>query len=236
MKPIARWTIGNTNKSGYESLVLSIESFLKHYDLEVIICHNCPKTNLPSELFNFKLLDQSLEKSYKVIPIGVAWKFYPCRIDINRHELCIDNDLIINEKLEEIDNFFSFDSTLLLEGDSRAYGRFDNHVPKKFMINSGLYGVPPKFDLQSYVNFYSGESWEKNAINRYDKNETFDEQGLVAHALLNYHKYFIISNKTITNCENYLLNGKGHHFIGLNRRNYHFPFRLWKSKTKKFYF
>lgn len=235
MKAIARWTIGDTNPDGYECLFLSISSFLKHYDVEVVICHNCEESKLPSKTKQFRLINQKNIKVDGPVPIGVAWKLYPPRIDKNRHEICIDNDLVLNAQIDKISAFLESDSTLLLEDKGRTYGRFEKHVPANFCINSGIYGMPPQFDLDSYVKFYSGTSWQKNAFNQHDKNETFDEQGLVALALLNHKRYFIIEKETITNCEYHLIEGKGYHFIGLNRRVHHAPYRLYRSLKKKLY-
>jgi hypothetical protein len=233
MKPLMRWTIGKTTKKGYESLILSINSFIKHYDVEVVVCHNCPKENLPTSVLQFPLIDQTKHLNIGPEPKGVAWKLYPPRLTIDRHELSVDNDLIINEPIQQIEEFLSSDSTLLLEDKSRTYGRFESHVPAGFMINSGLYGMPPNFQLEPYVRFYAGKAWEKNAINQHDKNETFDEQGLIALALLNHSRYLIIDNRTITNCEHHLVDGKGHHFIGLNRVKHHSAFALYQSLKQK---
>lgn len=235
MKAIAKWTIGETTPNGYECLIISIASFIKFYDLEVVICHNCPTKRLPCEIRNFILIDQKEHLGIGPEPKGVAWKLYPPRIDINRHEISIDNDLVINEKITYIDEFLCTNSTLLLEDDSRTYGRFENHVPPGFKINSGIYGIPPHFDLESYIKFYAGKEWEKNALNQYDKSETFDEQGIVALALLNHYRYIIIPSDTITKCEHNLVHGQGHHFIGLNRRKYHSPFRLYQSMSRKLF-
>ncbi len=233
MRPLARWTIGNTNADGYECLCMSIDSFLRYYDFEVVICHNCPATNLP--VARFRLIDQSQYLNAIPPPKGVAWKLYPPRIDINRHEISIDNDLVINERIAYIDEYMISDATLLLEDSSRTYGRFERHVPPGFMINSGIYGMPPGFDLEPYIRFYAGDEWEKNALNQHDKNETFDEQGLIALALLSHSRYLIIPSRTITNCEHNLVQGQGHHFIGLNRREYHAPFRLYQSMGRKLF-
>lgn len=233
MKPLARWTIGNVQKGGFESLALSIESFQKFYDVEVVICYNCKLEQLPSQVMKYKLIDQSHYIKSKPVPKGVAWKLYPPRLVIERHEIIIDNDIIFQERIEQIDQFFSSDCTLLLEGDSRTYGRFERHVPPGFQINSGIYGMPPRFDFSKYVNFYAGDAWEKNAFHEHDRSETFDEQGLVALALLSYNQYLLIPNTIVTNCKDRILNGKGLHFIGLNRRQFHSPFQLFRSQSKK---
>ena len=231
--PIARWTIGSTNSDGYRCLEMSIDSFLKFYDAEVILCHNVPAKLLPIGLKRFNLIDQYFHLEIGPEPKGVAWKLYPPRIDLNRHEICIDNDIVFNENIKEIDEFLKSKCTLMLVDNSRTYGRFEKHVPPGFKINSGVYGMPPGFNLESFVSFYGNEGWDKNAFFNHDKSETFDEQGLVAMALLSHPRYIIIPNTTITNCENVLVEGKGNHFIGLNRRDFHAPFRLYRSLNKK---
>lgn len=233
-RPIVRWTIGESTNDGLECLKLSICSFLKFYSADVFICHNCKKEHL-TEFNEFNLIDQSNFLDIGPEPKGVSWKLYPPRLSQSRYEIVIDNDIVFNEKIDKIDEFLSSDSTLLLEGDSRTYGRFQKHVPLGFQINSGIYGMPPNFDLSQYVKFYAGDAWEKNALYEHDKSETFDEQGLVALALLNYPKFHIISSKEVTNCENQLILGKGNHFIGLNRRKFHSPYRLYKSLNRKLY-
>lgn len=234
-KPLAKWTIGNTTKDGYDCLLLSINSFLKFYDVKVAICYNCNEKQLPKELKNFNLINQKEYLKIGPKPMGVAWKLYPPRLDLNNHEISIDNDIVFNARIKEIDTFFSSSSTLLLEDKGRTYGRFESHVPPNFNINSGIYGMPPNFNLESFILFYAGEEWQKNALYEHDKNETFDEQGLIALALLSNKDYIIIPNKTITDCQYSVIEGLGHHFIGLNRKKYHGPFRLYKSMQKKLY-
>lgn len=237
---VARWTIGNTSQAGYESLAFSIASFRHLYpDTKIAIYHNCPRNNLQYILRDFSdfvtLNDQSQYLKSKCPPIGVAWKLYPPRIAPDEHEICIDNDIVFLDRIPEIDAFFKGDCTLLLEGSSRNYGRFDRHVPPGYCINSGVYGMPPKFNFQKYVNFYSGDQWEINAFGLHAASKTFDEQGLVAIALLSYRKIAIIKETSVTNCETHLILGKGLHFVGVNRNQFHMPFRLFKSKIRKMY-
>jgi hypothetical protein len=236
MKPLARWTIGNTTKDGWDCLKMSIESFVRYYDVDVEICFNCDVLNLPTISAKFRLFDQrSCRPDGWPEAKGVAWKLYPPRLNINRHEIQIDNDIVLNDRIEEIDRFFISDCTLLLEGNSRTYGRFEKHVPVGYQINSGIFGMPPGFDLANYIDFLVGVEWEKNALGEHDKNETFDEQGIVAFALLSYKTFVIIPQSKITNCEHKLVDGQGHHFIGLNRRNFHWPYRLYKCRNHKLY-
>ena len=241
--PLARWTIGNTTKDGYECLELSIRSFLKYFPADVVVTHNCAPENLQNIVSRLKtdgikiqLLDQRpfLDTSY-IAPVGVAWKLYPPRLDKERHEICIDNDIIFKDSIEHLYRFFRNDTTLLLEGQSRNYGRFEKYIPPKLKINSGIYGMPPGFDMERFIKIVAGSAWELNATGEHEGNKTFDEQGIVAFALLNYARYVIIPEKIVTNCERHLIEGKGLHFVGLNKRKYHEPYRLFRNQRTKMY-
>lgn len=232
-KPIARWTIGASTINGYKSLLMSIESFLSFYDVEVIVYYNCDIQNLADISARFPTFDQRKIKS-EVQPKGVAWKLYPSRVSIEKHEIQIDNDLIITEKISEIDEFLYSNRPLLLEGDSRTYGRFEKYVPAGLMINSGIFGMPPGFNLQKYIDFHVKYEWEQNAYGRHKENFTFDEQGIVAMALGGSNPIIIPESK-ISNCELNLNKTVGMHFVGLNRYPHHRPFLEYKNKNVPLY-
>lgn len=228
MKPLVRWTIGNSTPNGYESLLQSVINFRKLYDVDIVVCHNNHPEITDFAINGFKCIDQT---KYNTKDIGVAWKLYPSRLGPTQHEIFIDNDLIIESHIDEIDQFLGSNSTLLLEGEGRNYGRFNNHVPPGFNINSGLFGVPPNFNLQKYINFFS-DNWQNNCSH---SSHTWDEQGLVAFALLSYEKHVIIPNTKITNCESNFKPAQGMHFVGLNRRKHHQPWNDYKYYKLPFY-
>lgn len=212
-------------------MAVSIASFLHFYpDVEVVVCFNCEENQLTWLPSFVKKYDQHHHCQDALPPMGVAWKLYPPRLDRDRHELFIDNDIVFLERIPEIDRFFDNDTTLLLEGLSRNYGRFDQHVPKH-CINSGIFGCPPGFNLDKYVKFFGGIKWQENAFGDHAASKTFDEQGLVALALLDYPKYVIIPKDTVTNCEWRLEKSSGVHFIGLNRRPHHRPWLEFRWHT-----
>ncbi len=210
---------------------MSIESFLRLYEADVVICYNSDESpDLP-----YTLQDQRPYRSAVRQPMGVTWKFYPPRLDIAQKEIVIDNDIIFLEKIPEIDRFIEGNCTLLTEDETRTYGRFDKYVPQPFRINSGIYGMPEGFDLNSYVEFFAGKEWEPNAIGVNEESRSFDEQGLVALALLSYPHCVIIPETSMRNCSDQLREGKGLHFMGLNRRSFHRPFQEYKSTLRKMY-
>lgn len=221
-KPIIRWTIGPVRPDGFKCLSLSVNSIRQLYDADLVVYHN--GLNLDQlellKTLDVKLIDQAncLQESDK--PIGVAWKLYPATTE-NVHQLFIDNDLIITKKIEGIDQFLKSDTTLMIRGNSRNYGRFERHVPNGLEINSGLFGIPPNFDFKNLMEFY-GSNWTENCLNN---SRTWDEQGLVATVLSGYKKFQIIND--ISNCEYELIRSAGMHFIGLNRVFHHRPFKMY---------
>jgi len=231
IKPLIRFTIGPSSDAGLECLERSIGKIQKLYPADIVICHNCPKDRV--DHLDVELLDQSNHTQGKTPPMGVAWKLYPPRLDVHRHEILIDNDIILEERIPEIDLFLeSSQHCLLLEGEARTYGKFQRHVPANLKVNSGIFGMPPGFDFEPFVELYSAQGWEVNALGTHAASKTFDEQGLVA-LVLGSQRHFMIPNTTVTNCEKRWEKAKGMHFIGLNRTEKHQPYREFlKSHLK----
>lgn len=233
-----RWTIGPVSSLGFECFRYSLASFTKHFEAEIVVCYNCPFEKIAwiaQEYPSARFIDQSIYLDSPIRPAGVAWKLYPPRLDINRHELSIDNDIVVNLPIPQIAAFFQGSHTLLMEDWSRTYGRFEKHVPRGQCINSGLYGMPPGFDLSRYCDFYLRDQWEMNAVGEYRESKTFDEQGLIALSLLDHPKFAIIPNTTITNCERNYTEAAGHHFIGVNRKEQHRPFTLYRASQRRLF-
>lgn len=236
MDTLIRWTIGPVQPAGFDCLRLSVRAFQKIYpSAKIVICHNglSPSQHEAVQVIGVPLFDQKIAKIEwrEIEPIGVAWKLYPPRLDLNAHEIFIDNDLILHDRLPEIDKFLAGDLTLLMEADARHYGAFERHVPAGYRINSGLFGVPPGFDLARYLRFYVRQ-WENNCEHQ---SATWDEQGFVALALLSYKQFVVIPETTVINCENRFSWASGVHFVGLNRRPFHRPFAEYKTCGKKMY-
>lgn len=234
-RPLARWTVGDTTPDGFDCLRRSADSLTRLYDVEVVVCYNGDSAITQEALRDFALIDQRRFRGVLAPePVGVAWKLYPPRLAPDRHELVIDNDLIVSRRLPELDAFFSGVRTLLLGENGRTYGRFGRHVPAGYGVNSGLYGMPPGFDFGSFVRFYAGGAWEENALAEHRASRTFDEQGLVALALLS-RPHLVIPAESVTNCEHRWVPGAGHHFVGLNRRAFHRPYREYVASLRKLY-
>lgn len=237
-KPLARWTIGNVKPDGFKCLAESIESFTAFYDTDIAVCYNCNKEYLPKLPDRTLLINQHEHlNSCIATPKGVAWKLYPPRLAIDKHEIVIDNDILFEKRITQIDEFFNSDCTLLLQERalSRNYGQFEKHVPPQHAINSGIYGMPPGFSLQKYIDFYVLDEWQKNVVHDHEQNYTFDEQGILTVALLDYPRFIIIPQDIVTNCGTLYIKGNAMHFCGLNRLNFHRPFAEYKLSKIKIY-
>lgn len=221
MKYVARWTVGPVSKWGFDCLRRSVAEFRKIYDVRCVVCYNGIEPDHLADLDDVTLIDQTPHGME--IARGVAWKLYPPRIDPQAWELFIDNDLIIEEALPAIDRFYGGSTTLLLEGMGRHFGRYERQIPARFKINSGIFGVPPGFNLP--VGTVS--SWTENCPN---ESVTWDEQGFVASTLLAHHTCDIISDDIITNCEVELRKAPGMHFVGLNRQRRHNAYMNYLSE------
>jgi len=182
------------------------------YDPEVIVCYNNIKPNQLAELEQMGLqLHKQDPASLPLPPEGVAWKLYPPRLAPNRHELFIDNDLVIVRKTKKIDMFLASDAVIYTRSLHAAFGCYTSKVPASFRLNTGLFGIPPGYDFQGELlrRLDGKKKWESY----------FDEQGLVASALYAQPNRIEIGLKEIAICEvdDYKKSWHGCHFVGSNR-------------------
>ena len=221
---------------GFNCLKEAVEAFSNLYaNVDLMICHNQLKNYQIAELEKIGIpLHEQIHSGDGFDPHGVAWKLYPRRLRKDGHEIVIDNDILIKEKIPQIDEFFSSNSTLVYEAAKPMYGQLAKFVPKTPCVNSGIYGMPPGFDFDKKVSFYArtmGKGWLNNCNQgRY----TWDEQGMVAACMLNHPSHLLITLDQVTNCELDLDDSKlGIHFVGLNRYKNHKPWREWRMKHWK---
>lgn len=210
MKPIVRWTIGKTTEAGLACLKYSVKQWQKLYGdkFECFVCYNeidgHRLADIPCEKLNQKLHCNSLDISPKRLP---CWKLYPPRIDIDRHEVFVDNDLVLHRKPDLVERFLGTNRPFISQALVRFYGAFMDIAPQQPM-NTGLFGLPPGYDFRSKINELikqrSFTTWAHHA----------DEQGVVAVLL---KEADIIPLSDIYVClNNYKLGRCGMHFVGLN--------------------
>lgn len=226
LKPIVRWTIGDVSENGFICLEHSIKNFIKNYEnkFDYYVCYNTideKKLNYIKK-YPVKLLNQNnYVKELKIKPKNhPCWKLFPPRINIHTHEIFIDNDLILYEKLPLINKFLKNNNMLIIsEAKYRAYGNFCKLINTNDKMNTGFFGLYPNFDFKNEIN----KTLDKKIISNWDIHS--DEQGLVAYIFQNYEYRLISTKKIFVGHTKLPLNDnlKGIHYIGLNvkRKNDH---------------
>lgn len=189
-RPVARWTVGPP-QSRFDDAILrrSIVNFRKIYgDLfDCFLCINGRDARGLDDLGAKVIIQSSMAGTPE--PKGVAWKLYPPRLRPNSHELFIDHDVVLVDRIKKMEAFFSSREAFLysqaysLEG---CYGTFRNLVPEGFRLNSGLFGLPPGFcfDLSSVAEW----------------SDYFDEQGFVASSLCRQENLIMVGLEDIHIC------------------------------------
>lgn len=223
MKPLIRWTLGPVDDLGLDILDVSIKKMRRLYPFcDFVICYNGVDVKRLRHL-NVPKLDQSSHASFfKHKPTGELWKLCPPRLRPESHELVIDNDLVIDKRIDQIDEFFDCCKTMLLTGcRKRYYGQFDKFVPEGLIINSGIYGMPPDFDFSKRVLDMCEliDSWHQDR-----SIGSFDDQGIIAACLISEDS-IIIPPSQIFNCDMATIDVpkvNGYHFIDSNRGFYKF--------------
>lgn len=228
MKPLIRYTIGPTAPLGMDCLKRAIFKIKQLYpQCDIAVCYNqIKKPNIKG----VELVDQSdFRNSLKYVPkdgFNVHWKLFPPRLRLDSHEIWIDNDIIIFKHIEKINTFLDGQIFLGYEGLHRLYGNYENIVPKG-CFNSGVFGLPPNFDFESFLASAIDQGVEKKWVGK------FDEQGLVANTVLR-HENVIITQKELPILEkNWQLTKSdccGYHFVSLNVTHNHAPYRRFLSK------
>lgn len=285
MKPVFRWTVGNCTDQGVEILCESVRRAVQIYEDEFDwhICHNNlkPKQLVDlvciSEMFNVKMKKQSsrelpISQSSMGSPMsgsefdwdgsrvgGTVWKLCPPRINYDVHEIIMDNDVILTDRIPEIDEFLAVnDKCLILQDNVQFYGKFENLVQSDVPLNTGLMGLYPHYYFADDIIEIFYECQSSYSSYDYDCLSQADEQGMLA-AVISRKNHIVISNTVIvellarTSEQRYAGRGgsgttkkhltsyrrfcesifspdrKGYHFCQANRTETHFAWELYKK-------
>jgi len=227
---LIRITVGPVSEQGMDVLRWSVQNFKALYpECDVCVCFNQIGSGSLSKL-NVPLVKQEdYIHSLPYPPLDdyqVAWKIYPPRLRPDEHEVIVDNDILVFKRIKELDDFLKSDSVLLYQGlNEGRCGQYQDLVPSGIRINSGIFGMPPGFDpeFESIIR-----PW----------NNYYDEQGLVAAALLRHPRYQILPLTKVPivqvgwSIKDFLRNEQicGIHFAGVNIQ-YHPKFD-WFQKQR----
>lgn len=236
-----RWTVGNVSSRGWEALRLSLHCAFRLFGPEAgyAVCvntiplaearertgaapssvawHAVTPADIPTELRPH--LDPAMAE-------GVGWKLVPLRVFPDAHELSLDNDCLLWAMPPALREFLArTDAALMAEDVERCLGRFDA-APVPGMINSGIRGLPPGFDLLRAFQSILGEP--PFASERLTSE--LDEQGLQAAALHRAGPCLRVTTEEVSICSpfwprNPELGSCGAHFVGLNSK--HLPWNYY---------
>jgi hypothetical protein len=236
MKPLFRWTLGPVSQLGLNSLKLSVKNIKSLYpNADFVITYNqtTEKHLKCMKSLNVSLIDQEIYlNQFNLNPedgYNVHWKLFPGRLELDRHEIYLDNDVIIEKQIEEIDWFLqSKEHCLTYQGLYGLYGCYDFQVPKSGIhFNSGIYGVPPKFDLNAKIQqIIKGNKWL----------DRFDEQGIFASIFSNTPYFMIPLTKVPIVQKEWLVSSilnnqsiHGYHFVDVNTSETHLGFKEYQN-------
>lgn len=235
-KPLIRWIIGPVANEGFDALRLSYKLIKKIYGnkFDYLICHNGLSDKdiqklPPISKFNQNSLFNVTSNNY--FP---SWKLCPPRLNIKTHEIILDNDVIIYDKL--FDEFLTDDRIFITEAFARSYSsEIKKSIPENFNINCGVVCYPPLFDPKNEINLFLNKhnfnmNFEEFIKHYAHKNSFFDDQTLIAEIIHKHSPYLISLNKVSVLCDEYKLGQFGSHFVGLNRGNKIY----WKKFCKEF--
>lgn len=242
MKKIARWTIGPVSSIGFDILLESLRFFSKIYpEIERVICFNNIDPSLLKMASKFAdVLEQKGEDVGCLLTppdanveeaSGCGWKLSPPRIDIESHELFIDNDVVIRERLPQIDEWLTSSKGIISQGQGRKrmYGRFDSFISKEIHVCAGVFGLPP------YFNFFEMINQKIQFLNGVTLGG-FDEQGLTSSIIVNMSDYLLIPNTSLVISEDHVgfpqIMPSAIHFVGANRKPWHRGWKAYKSFEK----
>ena len=176
MRPLWRWTIGEVSEVGWEIFSESVRQAVKVYpEFDFVICHNnlsleevifLKKWGVPLHSQKFEYPFQYCEKNQT----DYSWKLVPPRLRMDAHELWVDNDLVIRDRIPEIDQWLVSQTTMISASKEviSRYGRFTDSIDPWIKCCAGFFGLPPGFDLEARIN----ELCMEPLVN-------YDEQGLV---------------------------------------------------------
>lgn len=240
MKPLIRWTFGMVKKPGEEVFQMAHKRFRALYpEFDCVICYNNLRN--PEQLdmlrrtgidlyeqkssdLDYPLMSVDSPEGWKGSMPGLGWKLCPPRLRPESHELWVDNDLLIRERLPEIDVWLKSRKTIISKGHrykSAYYGEFAASIPNKKNCCAGLFGLPPNFDFGSQITKRCQQVLNGKPLGY------FDEQGLVT-AIVTSENHIIVESVEIIKRLPQKPFPKAMHFITTNRFHTHDDWREFK--------
>jgi hypothetical protein len=204
--------------------------------VDTVVCYN--NIPYPKELESLGVelyAQKSEELGYPLTPpdenptgagmAGSGWKLCPPRLRIEAQELWLDNDVVIRERVDEIDHWLEGGEGIISEGLHGVYGIYKRFIPRSTKMCAGVFGLPAGFDfgkeILRYCELLNGETLGH-----------YDEQGLVAATVANMN-HCVISMTNLTICESSVPRPlpSAMHFVGVNRNENHKGWNEYRTIT-----
>lgn len=234
-KPLLRYTMGKVSSLGWTILFESIRNIKKVYpEFDIVICHNklsFEEISMLTDLGVDLIAQDQLEQTFAFVDDdegkirNFCWKLMPPRLRLESHELWVDNDIIIRERIEGIDRWLQGSTSIISRGFCHDYGRFAKSMQFKDSCCAGFFGLPPNFDFQSEINRLCDGKPLKG----------FDEQGLVSVIVTSIegfimlpHRDLVLLSETWKPRPDFWI-PKGLHFARSNRFTNHVSWKLYKT-------
>lgn len=208
-KPLVRWTAGPP-RSKFDDAILrsSILNFKCLYGdrFDQVLCVN-GRDGSDLRSLGIEIVRQG-PFAGAPDPWGVAWKLYPPRLRPEAHEIFIDHDVVLLDKLPQIEEFMSSEEAFLYSQSfwpDGLYGSLRSQVPDGFGLNSGLFGLPPGFSFDLSIV----DEWK----------DDLDEQGFVASQIARQKRLVRVGLEDLWICADDRMprEVKGYHFCRSNR-------------------
>ncbi len=232
-----RWTIGDVSERGFQALALSVWGAWRVFGAGAgyTICVNTIDVD-EARRRTGELPEPVIWRAAGEVPRwlatrlgpgmaeGVAWKFAPLRVYEDRHELALDNDVVLWSMPRAIAAWLDDRSSrCLLAADVRCgfgqYASLCGPEPR----NSGIRGLRPRWDLEAALQAILAT--RPSAV----LTSELDEQGLQVAALSRAAAPFVVGVDEVTICSPFPphvphLGRAGAHFVGVNARKLPFFF------------
>jgi hypothetical protein len=233
-----RWTIGDVSPRGFEALRLSLHGAVRVFGAKAAYVVYVNSMSLrearartgpappgvewreaprePPEVLR-RHLDSGMAE-------GVAWKFAPLSAFTDRHELALDNDVILWCAPEAVRRWLgeANGARLIAEDVAMGHGAFTDLCGPE-PRNSGIRGVPAGFDLAGALGRVLSQRPAR-------LGSELDEQGLQVAAMSLDGPPLVVRTEEVSICSPFWphqpeLGRCGAHFVGLNARR--LPWRYY---------
>lgn len=234
-----RWTIGDVSARGFEALRLSILGAQQVFGAGA--AYAVTVNSLPVEAARARVgavrhpvrwlaADRDLLPSFlrphlgPGMAEGVAWKLAPLRLFPGRHEVALDNDVVLWSLPPAVEAWLADRDprrALLAPDVVPAFGQFARFCPGG-PRNTGIRGLPPGLDLGAALE-------EVLRLHPVVLASELDEQGLQVAALSRPARPHVVAVEDVSVCSPFpphvpWLGRCGAHFVGVNARRLPFEF------------